>query len=216
MGSEMTTPASGPLRSRPGAAITGWARGLALWALSLVNAGLLLALPLGIGQAVDAVFTSRKGYLSGFALGLLLIPGIIVVLRPLANLTRGLADWWCGVPVAVPYLPPPGDGKKIGIRGRLRWLLRDPATWRDVAWVAVSPGVSWVLPLAAWATPRLLRGYGLLARSMLRRPGRASWPCECATCTRRGPRLSTTEPPSCAGSNGTCTTGRRPGWSRWE
>ena len=167
MGSEMTTQASGRLWSRPGAALTGWARGLALWALSLVNAGLLLALPLGIGQAVDAVFTSRKGYLSGFGLGLLLIPGIIVILRPLANLTRGLADWWCGVPVAVPYLPPPGDGKKIGIRRRLRWLLRDPATWRDVAWVVVSPGVSWILPLAAWATPRLLYGYGLLARSML-------------------------------------------------
>ena len=171
MGSEMTTQAWGRLWSRPGAAFTGWARGLALWGLSLVNVGLLLALPLGIGQAVDAVFTSRRGYLSGFGLGLLLVPGIIVILRPLANLTRGLADWWCGVPVAVPYLPPPGDGNKIGLRGRLRWLLRDPATWRDVAWVVVSPGVSWILPVAAWATPRLLHGYGLLARSMLARAG---------------------------------------------
>jgi signal transduction histidine kinase len=169
----MTTQACGPLWSRPSAAITGWARGLALWVLSLVNAGLLLALPLGIGQAVDAVFTSRMGYLSGFGFGLLLIPGIIVILRPLANLTRGLVDWWCGVPVAVPYLPPPGDGKKIGIRGRLRWLLRDPATWRDVAWVVVSPGVSWILPLAAWATPRLLYSYGRLARSMLAPAGQA-------------------------------------------
>jgi signal transduction histidine kinase len=167
MGNEMTTRAPGPLWSRPGAAMTGWARGLALWVLSLVDAGLLLALPLVIGQAVDAVFTSRKGFLSGFGFGLLLIPGIIVILRPLANLTRGLADWWCGVPVAVPYLPPPGDGKKIAVRGRLRWLLRDPATWRDVAWVVVSPWVSWILPLAAWATPRLLHRYGLLVRSML-------------------------------------------------
>ena len=167
MGGEMTTRAPGPLWARPGEAITGWARGLALWVLSLVDAGLLLAVPLVIGQAVDTYFTSRRGFLSGFGLGLLLIPGIIVILRPLANLTRGLVDWWCGVPVAVPYLPPPGDGKKIGIWGRLRWLLRDPATWRDVVWVVVSPGVSWILPLAAWATPRLLHGYGLLARSML-------------------------------------------------
>src|ERR1700690_1760803 len=126
MGGEMTTRAPGPLWARPGEAITGWARGLALWVLSLVDAGLLLAVPLVIGQAVDAYFTSRRGFLSGFGLGLLLIPGIIVILRPLANLTRGLTDWWCGVPVAVPYLPRPGDGKKIGIRGRLRWLLRDP------------------------------------------------------------------------------------------
>jgi len=167
MGSEATTRATGPLRSRPAAPLTDWARGLALWVLSLVDAGLLLALPLAVGQAVDAHFTSRRGFLSGFGLGLLLAPGIIVVLRPLANLTRGLADWWCGVPVAVPYLPPPGDGKRAGLRSRLRWLLRDPATWRDMAWVLASPWVSWILPLAAWATPRLLHGYGLLARSML-------------------------------------------------
>jgi signal transduction histidine kinase len=167
MGSEMTTRAPGSLWSQPGAAITVWARGLALWALSVANAGLLLALPLGFGQAADLVVTSRKGYLSGFGLGLLLIPAVIVILRPLANVTRGLADWWCGVAVVVPYPPLPGDGKKIDIRERLRWLLRDPATWRDVAWVVVSPCVSWILPLAAWAVPRLLHRYGLLARSML-------------------------------------------------
>jgi signal transduction histidine kinase len=136
--------------------------------LSLVNAGLLLGLPLAMGGAVHAVFTSTRGFLWGFGLGLvLLVPPAIVILRPLANLTRGLADWWCGVPVAVPYLLLPGDRKKIGIRGRLRWPLGDPATWRDVMWAVVSTSVNWLLPLAAWAAPSLLRRYGMLARSML-------------------------------------------------
>jgi signal transduction histidine kinase len=138
-----------------------------LWSLSLVNAGLLLGLPFALGGAVHAMFTSTRGFVWGFGLGLLLVPGVVVILRPMANLTRGLADWWCGVPVAVPYLPPPGDGKKTGVRRRLWWPLRDPATWRDVAWVVVSTSVSWLLPLTAWAAPQLLRRYGLLARSML-------------------------------------------------
>jgi len=167
MGSDMITRAPGPLGAGVGTALSRWARGAALWVLSLADAGLLLALPLAMGQVVDAYFTSRKGYLSGFGLGLLLTPGVSVILRPLANVTRGLADWWCGVPVAVPYLSLPGDGRRIGIGGRLRWLLRDPATWRDMAWVVVSPWVGWILPLMAWATPRVLHRYGLLARSML-------------------------------------------------
>ena len=167
-------PAGPAVWSGPGARLAGWGRGLALWVLSLLTAGLLVGLPIAMGGAVHAVFTSTRGFVWGFGLGLLvLVPGVSVVLRPLANLTRRLAGGWCGVPVAVPYRPLPGDGRQTGLLRSLAWLLRDPATWRDVLWVVVSTCVSWTLAVAAWGAPRLLHGYGSLARSMLGPAGHA-------------------------------------------
>ena len=66
-----------------------------------------------------------------------------------------------------------------------------------------------------WAGPRLLRGYGLLARSMLGRPVRRSWPCGSPIWRRPGPTRSTRARRRCAASSGTCTTAPRPGWWRW-
>jgi signal transduction histidine kinase len=121
-------------------------------------------------------------------------------MRGLARLTRRLADRWCGVQIAEPYLPPPwADGGKAGLRRRVRWLLADQATWRDLLWVTVNGCVAWILDIVPvgllvlgvvgifapyaqlqlrllaiggaafglWVAPWLLRGYGLLARSML-------------------------------------------------
>jgi signal transduction histidine kinase len=171
MDSEIVSRAARP---SPGARLAAWGHGLGLWVLSLVEAGLLLGLPIAVGGAVHAVFTSTKGFESGFAVGLvLLVPGVIVVLRPLTNLTRRLAGRWCGVPVAVPYRPLPRGGKRHSVSGLLGWVLTDPATWRDVAWVAASTCVSWTLAVAGWTAPRLLRSYGTLARSMLAPAGQA-------------------------------------------
>jgi signal transduction histidine kinase len=142
-----------------------------------------------------------------------------VALRGLANLTRRLAGEWCGVAIADPYRPPPGDvGQRLHYTVRLRWLLGDVATWRDLLWVMVNALVGWILALASMAltvtglvlflvptvskavpppgfpgntkptlailgfamltagvalAPWLLRGYGLLASSMLSPPGAA-------------------------------------------
>ena len=160
--------------TRPaGERLVAWAHGLVLWVLSLTAAGLLMGLPLAIGGAVHAFFTSTRGFVWGFGLGWLLAPGVSVIIRPLANLTRRLAGRWCAVRIAPAYLPLPDDGSATRLRGRLRWLLTDPATWRDVLWVVASTAVSWVLPLAAWAAPGLLWRYGLLARSMLAPVGQA-------------------------------------------
>jgi signal transduction histidine kinase len=145
------------------------ARGLVLCLLSLVGVLLLLAVPLAAGGAVHAAYTSTLGFEVGFGLGLVLVPGVSLVLRPLANLNRRLVERWCGVAITPPYLPPPQAGR---LR-RLRRLLTDPATWRDALWLVVSPCVSWLLPAVAWAAPRLLRGYGRLARSMLGPTGQA-------------------------------------------
>jgi signal transduction histidine kinase len=123
------------------------------------------------------------------------------------------------VPISDPYLSPPADGRG-GYRERLRWLA-DPATRRDVQWLAVNTLGGWILAavpaglmlygllcllggnrghpvvatppafpgseppmllllgvaliaLGLWAGPRLLRGYGLLARSLLGPTGQAA------------------------------------------
>ena len=164
--------ARGPVARGPAV----WPRGVALWVLSWLNAGLLLGLPLGVGGAVHAVFTSTRGFVWGFGLGLLLTPAIGVILRPLVNYTRRLVGRWCGEPIPVPYLAPPrrpGKRGKTRLRRWLWWLLRDPATWRDLLWVVASSSVSWTLPLASWAAPQLLDRYGLLARCLLPPAGRA-------------------------------------------
>ncbi len=153
-----------------GKAVSRLGTGVVLWVLSLIGALLLLAVPLAVGGAVHAAYTSTRGFGVGAGLGLVLLPGVSVVLRPLANLTRRLVERWCGVPIAPAYLPPSGRPGRLRRLGR---LLSDPATWRDALWFAVSPWVSWVLPVAAWASPRPLRGYGTLARSMLAPAGQA-------------------------------------------
>jgi hypothetical protein len=67
-----------------------------------------------------------------------------------------------------------------------------------------------IIAAGVLAAPPLLRGYGLLARSLLAPAGHAdlTWP-------RPGTRRSTPARPRSAGSSGTCTTARRRGWSRW-
>jgi Putative sensor len=70
------------------------------------------------------------------------VPGIGSAARMLADLTRRLCGEWCGVPIASPYRPtPPGDGEFGLLTGqqRRRWLMDDPATWRDLAFFLLNP-----------------------------------------------------------------------------
>jgi signal transduction histidine kinase len=61
--------------------------------------------------------------------------------RWLARLTRSLVSRWCQVAIAAPYRPEPRDAEpsliKLLVR-RARWLLGDPATWRDLLWLLVA------------------------------------------------------------------------------
>jgi signal transduction histidine kinase len=193
-------------------------RGLVFCGLMLLGAVLLAAL-----AAAMFVTLRMTGQNHGprdstlrLILALLLIPCSLLGARCLARLTRRLAGKWCGVPIAVPYRPPP-DGEEASPWLRCRkwagWLLADPATWRDLLWMAVdacggcvlaaapaglvgyglgamvlphlgfpiphtpylgSLGAPLAIPLGLamaaaglWAAPRLLRAYGLVARSML-------------------------------------------------
>jgi signal transduction histidine kinase len=132
-------------------------RGLALFGVALFGlvplaalAAVLTLLPfltvnlIGTDKRGDAAAAAILAIVAWLAVG----PFILLWMRSLARLTRKLADRWCGVPIAEPYLPKPwADGGKRGPRRRLGWLLTDPATWRDLAWVTVDGLLGWLLVL---------------------------------------------------------------------
>ncbi|WP_380281694.1 sensor histidine kinase [Kitasatospora purpeofusca] len=103
-----------------------------------------------------------------------LFPASTRLARAAAGLARTWAGRWSGVPVPPPYLPRPGLERTLhgwfwtghdyqkhrwfaSVSRTIRWLWKDPATWRDVLWVVLNPVVGGVLA----ATPPLLLGGGL-------------------------------------------------------
>jgi signal transduction histidine kinase len=82
-------------------------------------------------------------------IGILLAPMSLLALRGLASTQRGWARHWSGVTIATPYRPRPVEltNGLIGRLQRCRWLLTDPATWRDLLWALVGVPVSIVLGL---------------------------------------------------------------------
>ncbi|MGH3151163.1 MAG: sensor histidine kinase [Streptosporangiaceae bacterium] len=72
-------------------------------------------------------------------LGVLLAPESMLAVRRLASGQRRRALQWSGVTIVTPYRPRPA-GATSGLRGQLRycrWLLTDPATWRDLLWMLI-------------------------------------------------------------------------------
>jgi signal transduction histidine kinase len=65
------------------------------------------------------------------------LPAVTTVVRARAGLERRMAGQ-AGVPIARPYRPMPSGSRVFGLK-RVRWILSDPATWRDFAWLI--PGV---------------------------------------------------------------------------
>ncbi|WP_146607806.1 sensor histidine kinase [Spongiactinospora gelatinilytica] len=108
-------------------------------------------------------------------LAFLLLPAVRLT-RVWTALARRLARDWSGVEIAPPYLPKPPpavrqpdgwyrDGRNLYRTPRvpdfnrwMNWLLRDPATWRDMAWV-VSYAFGGALPALL---PYGLAGCGLV------------------------------------------------------
>jgi signal transduction histidine kinase len=174
--------------------------GLVLLAGSVTLLGLSVVLAVKAADPQDRQEAVATVAILTLLLWLMVSPLFLVFMRQLARLTRRLADQWCGVPITEPYLPRPwATGGNAGLRRRLRWLLGDQATWRDLLWVTVNGFFGWILPLlpvgllvlgfvgvfapyaqldlrllaiggaalGLWASPWLLRGYGLTAKSML-------------------------------------------------
>jgi signal transduction histidine kinase len=225
-------------RTRPrfglGVGLAATAHGLAFTGLMLAGLALLIVILGAAGLTVLGIWAFIQGtrgleasrkvplallvVVAGLLVGRFLVPAALLGIRRLASLTRRLAGEWCGVPIAEPRpLPPPPHPGRLRYTERLRWLLTDPATQRDLRWTAVNL-VAWILallPLALMGTgliefigpelvktipppafpgnsagtlivlglamcsagiaaaPALLRGYGLVARSILAPDGEA-------------------------------------------
>jgi hypothetical protein len=137
--------AGDPARSWFSGGLVAAGRGVALTGLVLAEAGVLLALAIGVT-------------LAALGFGLLLMPGTLLAGRGLTSRIRRLAGKWSGVSIAVPYRPPPtGDAGRPGLWRRFAWLLNDQATWRDLLWMTVDSVAGWLLTLA----PVALIAWGL-------------------------------------------------------
>jgi signal transduction histidine kinase len=125
-----------------------------------------LACVRGLVQAVVSLaglplfFASVLSVLSLLSgIGVLLAPKSLLTVRRLASRQRRCALAWSGVPIATPYRPRPA-GVTSGLAGRLeccRWLLTDPATWRDLLWTLVNAPAGVALGLM----PAFLAGAGV-------------------------------------------------------
>ncbi|MEO3811367.1 histidine kinase [Sphaerisporangium sp. B11E5] len=112
-----------------------------------------------------------------FGLGLVfLYPCSVRLLRSRCGQARALAEAWSEIPIAPPYRPAPPpplpdrDGwyREGSMRYRTSlvprfnrefdWMIRDPATWRDFAWLVANP----VVGLALAAAPLLMLGGGIV------------------------------------------------------
>ncbi len=116
----------------------------------------LLTCVRGIGLAVTAV-AGLPLLIASVASVILLPAGIGVVLAPksllgvrrYAGVQRRWALEWSEVTIESPYRPVPTRriNRLFGVFRRCKWVLGDPATWRDLLWTLVNVPVSVVLGL---------------------------------------------------------------------
>ncbi|MEU8380443.1 histidine kinase [Streptosporangium sp. NPDC048865] len=138
------------------------------------------ALTLGAMALVDVVLVvlTLLGFVLAFGLGMVfMFPPSALLVRHRTALARRLNGTWFGVDVPAPYLPEPlptrpqPDGwyrherqlyktpKWPDWNNRWKWIVGDPATWRDGLWLFLNPVVACVLPLL----PLTLAGCAVLA-----------------------------------------------------
>ncbi len=109
----------------------------------LVQATVAVAgLPLFIASVLSLLSLSA-------GIGVLLAPMSLLAVRGLASGQRRWAREWSRVTIATPYRPRPVEitNGLIGRLQRCKWLLTDPATWRDLLWVLVNGPAGVVLGL---------------------------------------------------------------------
>ena len=110
----------------------------------------------GLVLAVVAVAGVPLFFVSLFSLltlaagiGILLAPKSLLAVRGLASGERRWAREWSRVSIATPYRPRPVEltNGLIGRLQRCKWVLTDPATWRDLLWLLVNVPAGVVLGL---------------------------------------------------------------------
>ncbi|MCG5215688.1 histidine kinase [Streptosporangium soli] len=139
---------------------------------------LLRTMALVLAALAEAVATvaGAMSLILVYGLGMVfLLTPVVRMHRVLTGLARSRAWAWSGIRVPEPYDPPPPppvlqpDGWYRSERTlyktptvpawnmRWKWMFADPATWRDMLWLALDPFVSGVLGLL----PLLLIGCGV-------------------------------------------------------
>ena len=99
--------------------------------------------------------------------GIFLVPLVTLGVRAVADLDRRLLSEWTGVAIPSPYRPRPANA---GTWRRFRWVVTDPATWRDLAWLVPGAVAAVGLGLIAFAIPLYgLEGMLAASRCMLAR-----------------------------------------------
>ncbi|GAB3963493.1 sensor domain-containing protein [Actinoallomurus acanthiterrae] len=116
--------------------------------------GFGLALLAMLGSLVLFVFFVVSFALSIPGIGIFLVPVVTAAVRSYANLRRRLAYEWFGVEIKTPYKPRPRFRRgPVGVVQRYRWIVSDPATWRDVLWLIVDATAGFTLGILAFALP---------------------------------------------------------------
>ncbi|MGI5499113.1 sensor histidine kinase [Lentzea sp. CA-135723] len=99
---------------------------------------LVLLLGAAVGAALATLWLTSIPFIAlGAGIPLTLLATVLV--RWFADLHRGWAADRLGTPVDRPYLPFP----RAGWPRRLGTILRDPASWRDWAWLVVNSATIW-------------------------------------------------------------------------
>jgi len=141
----MSTGSSSTSRTRPVGRAGDWLRRAAVAPFQTLTLAALAQL--GIAPfvlAADAISFILLG------IGVFLTPLTLVVVRAWADLHRRLARVWSGVDVPRPYRPQPRlEPGVIGWWQRCRWMLTDPATWRDMLWLLVNATAGFALSIFA-------------------------------------------------------------------
>lgn len=127
----------------------------------------------GVGIATGAllsivlfVTTAYFTVLCLIGIGFLALPYLTRAVRRLCDLNRRAAARF-GVPVERPYQPEPEQVEKdiVGWMRRCKWILADPATWRDLLWLLLNCVVGLVgfapAALLYYAGEGLFLGLGL-------------------------------------------------------
>jgi signal transduction histidine kinase len=156
-------------RHRLDAGLLALVQGSALGGLALAGLALLVVLVLVPGLAVLGV-VALVGLppRHGLAAALLLWAGALLVVRygvplallgtrRLAKLTRRLSGEWLELPIPEAYFPGPETGAGLSV-DRLRWMVSDPATWRDLVWMVANALFGWILAVM----PVVLASAGLI------------------------------------------------------
>ncbi len=106
---------------------------------------LVLTMVAGLNIGVVVLQFDVLGFI-GLGVGLLLLPVSTPICRGVANLARALAHRWQGVEIPRPYRPKPKFQRgPMGIAERCRWILTDPATWRDLLWSTLDTFIGFFL-----------------------------------------------------------------------